>query len=513
MSTNTNAIPAKITSEMLYNKAGSNRLPERVVFEQSVYDGTKAHANTPMEAIDGFRDAIFSTFEETERSERYDGYTVDEVAVALNTVMRRLDGFVSQVVKTRPTDKPSTRRVDVGYNMTTGEMDRVVVPDGATSLPWRGNCWIRVVSDSDGTPYIKANVIRGDQSHLEGLFAYVRDWADANSIYLGQAIDTNFKFLDRTKVDPTKVAMTDMIKLTIDTYVRGPLLYRDALDAKRQSPKTAVLLEGPPGGGKTVTLSMCEFQVIIEGGVVIHVDPAAGIYGLDRADKMATRLEAAGHTVMITFEDIENLALESRPKFLEILDGAKAKFSRRITVGTTNFIDRIDRAALRHGRFDDILYCGLPDRAAFEQLIRVVIDPDDLGDIDFDFVFPYYEGYSFATIDNAASKVIRMAVNRLKGDLSNFKVTTEELVKAAQMVRRQHDLMQTPVEIQPRDFEGMFKEMMVGASMEAAQFILDRQSDMTDYDYIGQQITENTDSVVESRIDGATISDRTIHTN
>jgi hypothetical protein len=309
--------------------------------------------------------------------------------------------------------------------------------------------------------------------------------------------------------------MTEEMRLTINTYVNGPLMYREALDAKRQDPKSAVLLEGPPGGGKTVTLSLCQAAVINRGGIVIHVDPATGIYGMERADKMATRLEGAGHMVMICFEDIENLARESRPKFLEIMDGAKAKNARRIIMGTTNFIDRIDRAALRHGRFDHVLYCGLPDRSAFEQMIRVLIDADDLGDVDYDVMFPHFEGYSYATIANAASKVIRMAINRLEGDLTNFKVETEDLVNAAKMVRRQHDLMQSPVEVQPSDFEGQFKQLMLDAAHEAGNHVIGELSgqDNTDYDAIESVVRNETDSVIEGRMDGATISDRTIHTN
>lgn len=511
MTTNTNAIPVKITSEMLYNKAGGNRLPERVVFEQSVYDGTKQHAANPMEAIEGFKNAIFSTFEETERTEAYYGFTLDEVAVALNTVMRRLDGFVSQVVKTSPIDKPSTRRVPIGYSMATGEMEYVVVPEGATSLPWRGNCWIKVVADSSGVPYIKANVVRGDQSHLEGLFAYVRDWANANSIYLGQAVDTDFKFINMTKFDPTKVALTDKMRVALDLYVRGPLRYMSALQAKRQDTKTGLLLEGPPGGGKTVAVSLCEFSAIVAGAVVIHVDPSTGIYGLDRANRMATRLMEAGHMVMIAFEDMEKLAEQDRAKVLEILDGASAKTAKRIIVGTTNFIEQIDRAMIRHGRFDDVLHCGLPDRSAFEQVIRVIFDADDMGDIDYDFAYPYYQGYSYATIGNAASKVIRAAINRLEGDLSDFKVTTQDLVDAAGLVRDQHDLMNQEV-AKPQPFlDTYFKAAMLEAAREANDELDGPES--VNYDYIGEIVEQNTDNVVEARMNGARIEDREIHTN
>jgi len=294
-------------------------------------------------------------------------------------------------------------------------------------------------------------------------------------------------------------------------------MYGTALDAMRQDSKTALLMYGPPGGGKTVGVSLCEFQAIVAGAVVIHVDPSMGIQGLDRANKMATRLMNAGHIVMISFEDMEKLAVQDRAKVLEILDGASAKTARRIIIGTTNFLEQIDRAMIRHGRFDDLLYCGLPDRSAFEQVIRVVFNADNLGDVDYDAAFPHFEGYSYATITNAASKVIRAAINRLEGVITDFKVTTQDLIDAADMVRDQHDLMNTEVEVKPLSLDTAFAEHMKAAAMETGQHILDSIdgyiSDGTDYDTIANIVQEQTDNVVESRINGAVIDSKTIRTN
>lgn len=215
--------------------------------------------------------------------------------------------------------------------------------------------------------------------------------------------------------------------------------------------------------------------------------------------------------VMIAFEDMEKLAEQDRAKVLEILDGASAKTAKRIIVGTTNFIEQIDRAMIRHGRFDDVLHCGLPDRSAFEQVIRVIFDADDMGDIDYDFAYPYYQGYSYATIGNAASKVIRAAINRLEGDLSDFKVTTQDLVDAAGLVRDQHDLMNQEV-AKPQPFlDTYFKAAMLEAAREANDELDGPES--VNYDYIGEIVEQNTDNVVEARMNGARIEDREIHTN
>jgi transitional endoplasmic reticulum ATPase len=309
------------------------------------------------------------------------------------------------------------------------------------------------------------------------------------------------------------VALTDKMRVALDLYVRGPLKYMDALKEKRQDTKTGLLMYGPAGGGKTVGVSLCEFQAIVSGAVVIHVDPAMGVYGLDRANTMAVRLMETGQTVMISFEDMEKLADESSSKVLEILDGAQAKNAKRIIVGTTNFIEGIDRAMITHGRFDDVLYCGLPDRSAFEQVIRVVFDADNLGEIDFDAAFPHFEGYSYATITNAGSKVIRAAINRLDGNLTDFKVTTQDLIDAADMVRDQHTLMNEPVEKPSPFIDDWFRARMAEAAQEAAEYVEAQLPSPINYEYLGEIVESKTDSVVEGRLNGAAVGSSRIRTN
>jgi hypothetical protein len=515
---NTNAIPAVITHDMLFEKAGANRLPDRVKFDGPVFNGTRQYHQDPMASKLAYAEAIDSTFEWTERTEMFPGFTLDDLAVSANVALSRVEGFISQTVR-RGMEKPATRRVPIGYNMVSGEMDYVVVPQGATSLPFRSvgkqEPWLEVGAHH-GVPYIRTSILRGDQSYVEGLFQYIRDWAEHNSIYLGQVVDTNFTFVNMTRFDPTKVALTKKTETALRLYVRGPLKHMKSLLSKRQDTKTGLLMYGPPGGGKTMIVSLAEATAIAEGAAVIHCDPATGIDGLERANAMASRLMNAGHMVLIAFEDMEKLAIQNRAKVLEILDGASAKTARRIIIGTTNFIEGIDRAMIRHGRFDDILFCGLPDRQAFEQVIRVCFDEGDLGDIDFDFAFPYFNEYSYATIGNAASKIVRLAIDRLNGDLTDFKVTTQDLVDAAQMVRDQHDLVNVePVKDLPV-FDQLLREMLNDAvTSEVIGFIDDNVpfGDTTDYEEVQERAQQGADNAIEYRLNGATIQDRIINTN
>lgn len=517
MNTNTITMPAKISRETLVAKAGSNVPPERVKFSAPVFDGTKGHAHTPIESIEAYKDAVISTFEAVERIEKFPGFTYDELAVALDEVLNLSSEGVPQIIATNPMDTPSSRRVPVGYDMRTGEMQHRIVPMGAMSLPGFRNlgkknpAWIKVGVTGDGLPYLNATIIRGDQGALEGVFAYIRDYASLHSIYLGQIIDVNFEFMNLTRFKPENVALTSKIEKALQLYVESPFTDRDRLDERSQSPKTGIMLEGPPGGGKTMTVTLCEYIAIAKGGAVIHVDPSLGVDGLERANTMADRLLQAGHTVMITFEDMEKLAQQSRAKVLEILDGGGSKTTRRIIVGTTNFIEQIDRAMLRPGRFDAVLHCGLPDLQAFEHLCKVLIAERDLGEIDYAEAFPHFDGYSYATIANAVSIIIRSAIvsNRGQDIDDGLNISTADLITAAEMVRDHHDLLcESPV-VESTTIDSMFRDLAWEAAKEFE----------VDYDAVRAEAYSAADSVVESRLHGAVITDPDgdetfkIHTN
>lgn len=513
METTTIEIPARISRADLLQRAGSNVPPERVIFDGSVFDGTKGFATQPIESIEAYKDAVVGTFEVTERYEQFPGFTMDELAVALDKVLNLSIDGVPQIVQIEPGSPPSTRKVPIGYDMKNGRMKHHIVPAGAMSLPGFRNlskkqqAWMRVISHR-GVPTLQAQVIRGDQGQLEGVFAFVRDYAAKFSIYLGQAVNTNFEYINMSKFKPENVALTDAARVAMQLYVQEQFKHPDELTLHGQSPKTGIFLEGPPGGGKTMLVSLGEYTVVVNGGTVIHVDPALGVDGLRHANSMAQRLLDAGHTVLISFEDMEKLAKESRETVLEILDGASAKLTRRIIIGTTNFVEQIDRAMLRPGRFDAVIHCGLPDLAAFTQLVQVLISEDKRGTINYEKAFPHFDGYSYATIANAVSIVIRSAIANSNSD--NIKVTTQDLINAALMVRDHHNLLQEPVAEEGPALESAFRAALRAQFDNVESTVNEaRYYDATDYDTVTQIVSEKTDEVLKYRLRGAAIEKET----
>ena len=290
---------------------------------------------------------------------------------------------------------------------------------------------------------------------------------------------------------PENVAMTDQMSSVMRLLILSPIRYPSALDERGMPRKSGVFLYGPPGGGKTMVKSNALYLSARLGATAIDVDPSTGIEGFAHATSMAKRLLDDGHKVVIAMEDMEKLAVRDRAKVLDLLDGTSSKQNRVIYVGTTNFIESIDRAMLRPGRFDAVVECALPDLSAFTQLVNVLIKPEDRGIIDYAEAFPYFEGYSYAFIANAVQLIIRAAIDRAKGDLDEMSVNTQDLIDAAMSVRGHHELMQEQVKVEPPKLEALYREI----SNQAIEDYLENNSvmtenDNTDYDEIVGDVLE-----------------------
>ena len=524
--TTTNAIPEIITMKHLVERAGTNVARPRVVFEGQVYDGTLANAKTPFDAIDGMKDAVMEQFEQVNRSKDFPGMTTAQLRVSLAAVLNRSDQGIPMPISNDPTVKPSTMIVDTGYNWETGEMTTVIVPQREMSLPgfrtldpkkWQPA--MQVVGIPGGA-MLHASILRCDEDAVEGLFGLVSDHAARNSIYARQVVDQNFNYIKMVDHKPENVAMTDQMSSVMRLLVLSPLRYPSALDERGMPRKSGVFLYGPPGGGKTMVKGNALYLSAKLGACAIDVDPSTGIEGFTSAVMRAKVLLDHGLKVVVAMEDMEKLAKRDRAKILDLLDGTSSKQNRIVYIGTTNFLDTIDRAMLRPGRFDAVVECALPDLSAFTQLVNVLIKEHDRGEIDYAKAFPYFEGYSYAFIANAVQLIIRAAIDRAKGDLNELAVNTQDLIDAALSVRGHHELMQEEVVVEPPALDSLFRTINDAAIEDyLSSNEVTTYNDNTDYDAIEERAKDAADSVLEARLHQASIVDRDgeraykIHTN
>ena len=79
-------------------------------------------------------------------------------------------------------------------------------------------------------------------------------------------------------------------------------------------------------------------------------------------------------------------------------------------IGTTNCLDRIDKAVIRHGRIDQVLYIGLPDEECRKQLFEIELNkrPHDTG-INVEELARLTDGYTSSDISYMVKETARNA--------------------------------------------------------------------------------------------------------
>jgi hypothetical protein len=226
-------------------------------------------------------------------------------------------------------------------------------------------------------------------------------------------------------------------------------------------------------------------------------------------------------------EDAESVTGVDNPgqvaKMLDQLDGTDAKTIPQSTfVFTTNYIDKVQKAATRPGRADAIIRLGNLDRLGCERLAELELgDMLDEG-IDFDRVYaamggvlldegglPLLDddgGLIFKAEADITPAFMRQAYNIAKTAAAldrgmRAKVSTDNLLAGIEDLQEQLLIHNAAPEPKPRDqLNSALQEALLPMVRRVVQSLLN--------DYAGvvySQAREAADNVVESRIHGAEI--------
>jgi len=99
----------------------------------------------------------------------------------------------------------------------------------------------------------------------------------------------------------------------------------------------------------------------------------------------------------------------------------------RLLVCATNFIDNIDPAVIRPGRFDLIVPIGPPDRHAREALWRAAVERLDHRDVDVDRLAAESVGFTPGDVALAAQRAAAAAFKRTRAGEGPRWVTNDDL--------------------------------------------------------------------------------------
>ncbi len=191
-----------------------------------------------------------------------------------------------------------------------------------------------------------------------------------------------------------------------------------------------VLLSGPPGTGKTLlakavageaqvpffSLSGSDFVEMFVGVGASRVrdlfkqakDKSPCIIFIDEIDAIG---RARGRNSITGGNDERENTLN---QLLTEMDGFGTN-EHVIVMAATNRADILDRALMRAGRFDRIIYVDLPELNERKEIFSVHLKPIKVGeDIDIDFLARQTPGFSGADIANVCNEAALIAARRDK---------------------------------------------------------------------------------------------------
>lgn len=316
------------------------------------------------------------------------------------------------------------------------------------------------------------------KAHYEAFFQVVQVELETNSIYKGKAVDGGKvpSFLDTTKTDPDRVYYAQAVMDQMQANVFAVLDHTAKFREMNMPLKRSVLLEGPYGTGKTLFGTLTAQRAVKNGWTFILCRP-----GKDNLEEVLQTAQLYAPAV-VWFEDIETQAGVDEmgnslgvSKVLDMLDGAQSKSAEIMACFTTNHVKRLQKAVLRPGRLDSIIHVEHLDEQGFAKLITQTLPPGALDNkVDMAAVSKAFTGYLPSFAVEAVRRAARYNLVRTSGKGS--RITTEDLVKAADDLRVQHDLMDQASETKKRvPFEEAFKGV-IGETLSKTA-VLDRDGD------------------------------------
>ncbi|WP_245449535.1 AAA family ATPase [Chelatococcus asaccharovorans] len=370
-----------------------------------------------------------------------------DAIVALNRAMQDIYGVV--LAQSRMTFfgeiKPDLLTVITGPHVA----DRVQVPVGQMSLP---NVSAPVIVGLfGGGAYIKGEVRRKDRTILIEIANRARQFMREASIYRGRAIsllvdddgDISLsqqpEFMDLAGVTESQMIHTAETEALIRTNILSPLRNTAACRKHKIPLKRGILLEGRYGTGKTLTARVTAKVAIDNGWTFVMLNRSQGL-------KAAIEFAKAYQPCVIFAEDIDRAADredEEVNDLVNMLDGLITKDMEMMVVLTTNFIDKIDRALLRPGRFDAVISIQPPDAATAVRVIKAYAGNLLPEDTDLTGVADLVAGQIPAMIREVVERAKLAMLSESRASLS-----AEDLYVSALGMKRHQELLE-PKENEP----------------------------------------------------------------
>lgn len=185
-------------------------------------------------------------------------------------------------------------------------------------------------------------------------------------------------FLETPKVRWKDIGGQHSIKRALQNAVERPLKLSKQMATLNLPPKKGLLMYGPPGCSKTLLVRALAREAELNFLAVKGAELISMYVGeSERAVREIFRKARAASPSIIFFDEIDSIAARGRPgselnvltTLLNEMDGFE-ELRGVFVVAATNKPEVIDGALLRPGRFDSVVYIGLPDEEARREILQ-----------------------------------------------------------------------------------------------------------------------------------------------
>lgn len=210
------------------------------------------------------------------------------------------------------------------------------------------------------------------------------------------------------------------LKKEIRDYIELPLKYENVAKKYGLKAPKGILLFGPPGCGKTLMMRALANDAKINFIYVNISDIMSKWYGESEARMKELFANARKNAPCILFfDEIDTIGVKREnhtgdsvtPRLLSLMlseiDGMQSD-DGMIIVGSTNVPQMLDKALLRAGRFDKLLYVSPPDLNARMEILNIHCKSKPLSpEVDLKKIAEMTERYSGADLANICQEVAR----------------------------------------------------------------------------------------------------------
>jgi transitional endoplasmic reticulum ATPase len=237
----------------------------------------------------------------------------------------------------------------------------------------------------------------------------------------------------------------EQAKEIIERRVILPLQEPELAARHAVSPPKAIVLFGPPGTGKTTFAKGISSRL---GWPFVEIQPRelAGEGPEHEARLLAETLDrildlSSAVVFVDEVEDLASIRHEDRRVSASVTNEFLKQIPRlreapsHLLICATNWVDRLDPAFLRPGRFDYVLPVGPPDPQARGLIWARYVGEITDKNIDIKSLVEASEFFTPADIEFTARKAAQAAFERDHFDKAGYRATTDDFLTAIQLTR------------------------------------------------------------------------------